>query len=119
MSEIPHRDSIKGIFHCAGVLRDSLIMNSSEEDMNLVFGVKLAIKYLLSQCSNAEFAVFFSSTSSLFGAGGQVSYAGANACLDFLARLDSSLDLYSVQWAGWKDIGMSVDTDLKELSGER
>eukprot|EP00494_Astrolonche_serrata_P028175 UN28440 len=71
-------------------------------------------------CHNAQFCILFSSTSSLFGFGGQSVYAGANTYLDWYSQLqDHNAKMYSIQWSGWKDIGMSVDTDLKELSGEK
>jgi len=75
---------------------------------------------LLSLCTNLDFAALFSSTSSLLGAGGQATYCGANAFLDWFALENkNTFDVYSIQWAGWSSIGMSVKTDLKELSGER
>jgi len=116
---LPHQTEICGIFHCAGVLRDALILNTEEEDLNLVFQVKMAIEDLLSLCPKLDFTVLFSSTSALLGAGGQATYSGANTFLDWLASENRKYDIYSVQWAGWSEIGMSVDTDLQELSGER
>lgn len=117
--ELPHREEVAGVFHCAGVLRDGLIMNAGLDDLNLVFDVKTSVEFILSQCENLQFTLLFSSTSALFGAGGQVTYSGANTYLDWLSDDSRSYSVYSVQWAGWKEIGMSVDTELKELSGER
>jgi len=119
LSNLPHRDDICGIYHCAGVLRDSLIVNASLLDLDLVFNVKTSVQKLTSLCPNLDFTVLFSSTSALLGAGGQAIYSGANTVLDWISTLKQKHDVYSVQWAGWSQIGMSVDTDLKELSGER
>jgi len=119
LCSLPHVSKIRGIFHCAGVLRDSLITNTIEKDLDLVFGVKMAVEDLISLCPKLDFTVMFSSTSALFGAGGQAIYSGANTVLDWFALKDHRFDVYSIQWAGWGEIGMSVDTNLKELSGER
>jgi len=119
VSNLPHTEEIRGVFHCAGVLSDSLIMNTSSKALDTVFKVKLSIVNLLNLCTNLQFAVLFSSTSALFGAGGQVAYSGANTFLDWKAKERSEYDIYSIQWAGWKEIGMSVDTELKELTAER
>ncbi|KAF0866050.1 type I polyketide synthase [Pseudomonas sp. LD120] len=84
--------TINGIFHCAGVTRDSLLKHKSATDLAAVLAPKVAGALNLDRAS-AHLAldcfVLFSSVSALIGNPGQGDYALANGFLD--------------EWAGWRN----------------
>ena len=111
--------NIDGIFHCAGVIRDSFIVNKKKEDIEEVFKpkikgtlfiIKSAIKYKI------DFAVLFSSIS-ILGSSGQCDYAFANNFMDkycALAKDNGITSLFSISWPLWKDGGMKITKEYEE-----
>ncbi|GAB5355200.1 hypothetical protein AAMO2058_000185600 [Amorphochlora amoebiformis] len=127
---------VRGIVHSAGILDDGVIVNLTPERLERVIKVKTAAWEVCqavaestskasTKDSNAppelDAVLLFSSTSSLFGVAGQGSYVAGNAFLDWLADLRSqnACPTLAIQWGAWGEIGMSVDTGLKEDPGER
>ncbi|WP_339521582.1 SDR family NAD(P)-dependent oxidoreductase [Pseudomonas sp. EL_65y_Pfl2_R96] len=83
---------INGIFHCAGITRDSLLKNKSEADLAAVLAPKVAGVLNLDRASAhlpLDCFVLFSSVSAVIGNPGQGDYALANAFMD--------------EWAGWRN----------------
>jgi acyl carrier protein len=94
---------LRGVFHLALVLRDSLLMNLTVEQMREVWAPKvLGALHLHRQTVGRPLDVFalYSSMSSVFGTGGQGNYASANSFLDGLAfhRRARGLPGLSVSW---------------------
>lgn len=101
---------LRGVFHAAMVLDDSLLLNMTEQQMRNVWAPKvLGALNLHAQTVNRtlDFFVLFSSMSSVLGAGGQANYASANTFLDSLAfhRRAKSLPGTSVSWGYLADVG--------------
>jgi acyl transferase domain-containing protein/NADPH:quinone reductase-like Zn-dependent oxidoreductase/SAM-dependent methyltransferase/aryl carrier-like protein len=101
---------LRGVFHAAMVLDDSLLLNMTEEQMRAVWGPKVigALNlHALTAGRPLDHFVLFSSMSSILGAGGQANYASANTFLDSLAfhRQSRSLPAISVSWGYLAEVG--------------
>jgi phthiocerol/phenolphthiocerol synthesis type-I polyketide synthase B len=102
-----------GIFHCAGLLADSSLLQWEPRGLETVMGPKVDGAWnlhTLATDTTIEQFVLFSSTASLMGAPGQASYAAANAFLDALAhfRHARGLPATSLNWGNWGEVGMAV-----------
>jgi acyl transferase domain-containing protein/NADPH:quinone reductase-like Zn-dependent oxidoreductase/NAD(P)-dependent dehydrogenase (short-subunit alcohol dehydrogenase family)/acyl carrier protein len=76
---------VDGIFHLAGIIKDNMIDNMTEKDIELVLKPKVdGTKNLdlLSKNYNLRYFVMFSSISSLIGNVGQANYSAANSYMD-------------------------------------
>ncbi|CDJ59125.1 hypothetical protein EMWEY_00055660, partial [Eimeria maxima] len=109
---------IKGIFHAAGALADSLLDSQSLEGLRRVYNGKVVGAWNIHRVceeqgidKDLQFFVLFSSISSLIGNVAQANYASANACLDALARWRrrKGLCCQSIQWGPWIEQGMAVE----------
>ncbi|MBV7338423.1 SDR family NAD(P)-dependent oxidoreductase, partial [Chloroflexi bacterium TSY] len=113
---------INGIIHSAGVLRDSFIINKTEEEIEAVLGPK--VDGILNidastQDMPLDFVVLFSSIAGVMGNVGQADYAAANAFLDtfadhrqaLVAANERSGRTLSINWPLWDEGGMSVDEE--------
>jgi acyl transferase domain-containing protein/acyl-CoA synthetase (AMP-forming)/AMP-acid ligase II len=134
------RASIVGIFHCAGVVSDSIVKNCQPTEEWLrpkvsakLFGaqnmLQLYDRCLVDQQSSAAetpFLLMCSSSSSTLGPKGQSVYCFANRfqdaiCQDFIARKHSTTPkprVFAVQWGGWH-IGMTATHGIQEIAGEK
>ena len=86
IAESPRR--LKGVFHCAGLLDDGILLQMGWEKFQRVMAPKVAGAWLLSELTRScelELFVLFSSILSLTGSAGQANYSAANAFLDGLA----------------------------------
>lgn len=107
---------IAGIFHCAGVLEDSLFSNKKLDSFERVLEPKISGTLVLEKIAaryNSPFLMLFSSISSLYGSPGQIDYAGANAFMDALAtdRQEGKMKVFSVNWSYWKSDGMELSAE--------
>ncbi|MEM7279462.1 MAG: beta-ketoacyl reductase, partial [Pseudomonadota bacterium] len=103
---------LKGIVHCAGVLRDGPLAQASAEDLNTVLKPKVNGSWNLHSATDhlaLDFFVLFSSASALVGWPGQSNYAAGNSYLDALAhyRQARGLPALSINWGVWADGGMA------------
>jgi len=104
---------VDGVFHCAGVIDDGLIVTKTREAMQAVLRPKVAGVRVIEKLFHdrrLDFLALYSSTSSWLGLPGQVDYAAANAYLDaFAARAqgESPWPVRSIGWGAWKDTGMA------------
>lgn len=101
---------LRGIFHAAMLLHDSLIVDMKTADLQAVLAPKIAGAWNLHQQTrdlSLECFVMFSSISSIVGAPGQANYAAANAFLDALAhhRRAAGLPALSINWGQIADVG--------------
>lgn len=106
--------AIHGVFHSAGVLRDSLIALRSSRAASEVIDVKvkgtLVLEHLLAH-EPIDLFVLFSSVSSILGLPGQADYTAANAFLDAFAHKKSAeghTRAVVVNWNAWQQVGMAV-----------
>jgi acyl transferase domain-containing protein/surfactin synthase thioesterase subunit len=109
---------LKGIFHCAGVLDDGILMQMEWQKFQRVIAPKLAGGLLLDKftrhCDLDHFVVF-SSILSFTGSAGQANYAAANAFLDALIsrRRKQGLPALAINWGPWAESGLAT------VSGEK
>ncbi len=103
---------LKGIFHAAGVLADSILIHYDWER----FAKGLAAKvggtwnlHALTQDLPLDYFVLFSSVTAWLGAAGRGAYACANLFLDSMAhyRLSLGLPCTCIHWGAWDGIGMA------------
>ena len=109
-----------GIFHLAGVLRDGLFENQTEESFEAAVRPKLtgAVNLDRAMCTHSTdtstLFVVFSSVASGFGNIGQSNYAFANSAMDRLCeqRQKHGLHGLAIQWGAIGGVGM-----LQEKTG--
>lgn len=112
---------LRGVFHVAMVLEDSLLINLDRDLLQRVLSPKVNGAWNLHlQTVNLplEHFVLFSSLSSVFGHAGQGSYAAANAFLDSLAHHRRSLGLpgLTINWGYLGEVGYLAQ---RQQLGER
>lgn len=115
---------LKGIWHVAMVLQDTLFSNMSAEKWDLcndvkVTGLKNLDEMTAASAADLDAFVAFSSVSSLFGNVGQANYSHANAACETIidrrkARFPSKKTL-AVQWGMIDNVGFFTANDAKVL----
>lgn len=101
---------IKGIIHAAMVLRDGLISNMSEADINDVLTPKVRGAHNIDELTvddPLDVFILFSSITTFFGNPGQASYVAANGYLEGLARKrrENGKPAMAVGWGAITDVG--------------
>src|SRR5262249_3095213 len=105
---------LNGIIHAAGVLRDSLLLNKTPEEVQAVLAPKVVGLEHLDEASSEvplDFFVLCSSLSAVTGNVGQADYAAANAYLDAFAHVRAAQVLagerqgatVSINWPLWEE----------------
>ena len=102
---------LRGIFHCAGVVDDGLVVKLDKNRFESVMAPKVKGAMLLHQFtkeSKLDFFVSFSSISSLIGNPGQANYAAANAFLDAFAHFGRTqgVPATTINWGIFSDQGV-------------
>jgi NADPH:quinone reductase-like Zn-dependent oxidoreductase/SAM-dependent methyltransferase/acyl carrier protein len=102
---------LRGVFHAAMVLRDSLLPNMGDDEMREVWLPKVigaCNLHALTSTRPLDHFVLYSSMSAALGTGGQGNYAAANAFLDSLAlyRQAQGLPGLSVGWGYLGEVGV-------------
>jgi NAD(P)-dependent dehydrogenase (short-subunit alcohol dehydrogenase family)/acyl carrier protein len=102
-----------GVFHAAGIVRDSGVLNLTGDAMAAVMAPKMMGAWhlhKLTQDLKLDHFVLFSSMAALFGSAGQANYAAANSFLDGLSQFRRSrgLQALSVNWGPFSDVGMAA-----------
>ncbi len=105
--------SLRGVWHCAGVIDDGALAEQSWERFARVMNPKVEGSWnlhVLTRELRPEFFVLFSSWASLAGSRGQANYSAANAFLDGLAmhRRAEGLSALCVDWGAWGESGMAA-----------
>jgi acyl transferase domain-containing protein len=103
---------LRGVIHCAGVLRDAAFSRQTWEGFRETLRPKVHggwNLHLLTQDRELDFFVLFSSAAALLGWPGQSNYAAGNAGLDALAhyRRARGLAALSINWGVWAEAGMA------------
>ncbi len=119
---------LKGVFHAAAVLDDTLIQNLDDTRLARVMAPKALGALALHDATlhlDLELFVLFSSATGLIGNPGQASYVAANTVLDALARQRraSGLAATAINWGAIGDVGMLAEdhaaTRQLQLAGVR
>lgn len=120
--------TVKGIVHCAGVLRDTPISSMTWENFQFVLEPKTkGIRNIVNVAGkdNLDFVIMLSSVASIFGNYGQSNYSAANSFLNgYAAQLNSEgVNAYPVCWGPWQGGGMasgnqSIDGNLSRMGIE-
>ncbi len=112
--------SFIGIFHCAGIFDDKIIVNHEWSLFERVFAAKVKGAWnlhLLTQERKLDIFVLFSSIFSVLPESGLGNYAAANSFMDALARYRKVLGLpgLSVNWGPWGNVGMAKSVGEKRM----
>ncbi|KAH7312479.1 6-methylsalicylic acid synthase [Stachybotrys elegans] len=108
---------VLGVIHGAGVLEDSLLLETTRKSFAYVLAPKvsgaLALHEAFPPCS-IDFMVLYSSIGQLVGTAGQASYGSGNAFLDGLAvhRRACGDNTVALQFTAWRGLGMATSTDF-------
>ncbi|KAH6653270.1 6-methylsalicylic acid synthase [Truncatella angustata] len=108
---------VLGVVHAAGVLEDSLVLETSRESFERVLAPKVRGALALHEAfppRTLDFFVLYSSIGQLVGTAGQASYGSGNAFLDALAtyRRDQGDNSVAFQWTAWRGSGMGTSEFL-------
>ncbi|RLV74315.1 type I polyketide synthase [Streptomyces rapamycinicus] len=106
LAAIPGQLPLRGVVHTAAVVDDGVVEGLTDERVQRVLAPKVDAAWHLhelTQDMGLEAFVLYSSVASTLGAGGQGSYAAANAFLDALAqrRHAHGLPAVSLAWGLW------------------
>jgi myxalamid-type polyketide synthase MxaD len=104
---------IRGVFHCAGVIDDRLIVDMDADSVRRVAAPKAEGAVNLARLMEDEpldFLLLFSSAGGLMGGIGQANYAAANAFLDGLAHSVRArgVPATSIDWGFWDGLGLAT-----------
>ena len=107
---------LKGVVHCAMVLRDEAFQRMTAQQMVEVLKPKVQGAWNLHQLTEKielDFFVLYSSISSHIGNVGQANYAAANSFLDSLAefRVNKNLPATSFCWGPIDQVGVLARSD--------
>ncbi len=107
---------LRGVMHCAGILRDGALVSLDRDRFRSVLASKLCGTWNLHMATRdlkLDCFVLFSSVSSLLGAPGQGNYAAANAVMDGIAafRRSRGLPALTIQWGAFRDVGLAAVAD--------
>ncbi|KAF2087497.1 6-methylsalicylic acid synthase [Saccharata proteae CBS 121410] len=108
---------VLGVVHAAGVLEDSLVLETTRDSFARVLSPKISGALTLHRAfppASLDFFVLFSSIGQLVGTSGQSSYGSGNAFLDTLAvhRRNQGDNAVAFQWTAWRSLGMATSTDF-------
>ena len=115
---------IDGVVHAAGIVSPSLMLASTRERVDAIFGPKVKGALILEELLGEEpleFFISFSSIASVVSSAGQADYAAANAVLDALAKRRTGSNwrrVCSISWGAWDGVGMMVDIARRKRMAE-
>lgn len=112
--------SLKGVFHCAGVLDDGVLVSQNWNRFAHVLGPKVQGTWNLhTLCRDLDLFVMFSSGASVSGSAGQANHAAANAFEDALAwmRQADGHPTLSINWGPWAEYGAAADRTMSSAAG--
>lgn len=115
------KGELDGVIHLAGVYRESLVLDSSLQDIAKVLRAKVLGTWVLHQLlhdkPNARF-VHFSSLASFFGGMAIAAYSAANCFIESFAhyqRREGKLASYCFAWSTWLEIGISQGNKMQDV----
>lgn len=112
--------TINGVIQCAGIIKDSLLINKNQEDIDSVIEPKIdgTINIDLATLDiKLDFFILYSSMAGVFGNIGQIDYSFGNSFLNAFACYRQNLveegkregNTLAISWPLWKDGGMQID----------
>jgi len=109
---------LKGVFHCAGLLDDGILIQMDWQKFHRVMVPKVVGAWLLHELTrdlNLDHFVLFSSVLSLMGSAGQANYTAANAFLDALVmrRRSQGLPALALNSGPWAESGLATASGEK------
>lgn len=113
--------AITGIVHGAGILRDNIIENMSDEDFSSVVKVKLLGAWRLFQetCGSLKFFTCLSSVACIQGNPGQINYSCANramsALVSHLSALHGGILFKAFMLPPIEGAGMAENADIRAV----
>ena len=113
-------ETVNGVIHCAGLVKDSYISKKTEESFCTVLQPKIKGMVWLDRVlrdEHLDFFVAFSSTAAVIGNPGQSDYACGNYFMNLYGKERKKLcqqgersgETVVINWPLWKDGGMQVD----------
>jgi NADP-dependent 3-hydroxy acid dehydrogenase YdfG/acyl carrier protein len=117
-------EPVRAVFHCAGVVRFTPLVDTDVAELAELAGGKVAGAVNLDALfagRDLDAFVLFSSVAGVWGGGGQAGYSAANAFLDGLAerRRADGRPATAVAWGPWADDGMINEGGVEELLSRR
>ena len=117
---------IDAIIHGAGIDQSKLLEDKKFEDFSRVFDVKADGCFNLIELTREDsikLLVAFSSIAARFGNAGQTDYAAANDLLNKYVQLSTkrfsgTMKGVSINWTGWKEVGMVTRGSLMKIFEE-
>jgi NAD(P)-dependent dehydrogenase (short-subunit alcohol dehydrogenase family)/3-hydroxymyristoyl/3-hydroxydecanoyl-(acyl carrier protein) dehydratase len=117
---------IDAIIHGAGIEQSKLLNDKKYEDFSRVFDVKADGCFNLIELTREDdikLLVAFSSIAGRFGNSGQTDYAAANDLLNkyiqhSIKRFNGRMKGVSINWTGWKEVGMVTRGSLMKIFEE-
>jgi len=111
---------ISTIFHLAGSLKDATVARLDRESFSSPISPKARGLVALRRAAKTwgtKKIVAFSSTTSLFGFGGQTNYSAANSLLDAYADFDDAKpSVLSLHWGPWGEAGMAAEPKAMDFA---
>lgn len=118
--------NIRRIFYAAGVIKDKLVKNKTQQDLLDVIDPKIkGLMYLDGSTSDQpiELFVLYSSIASIIGNTGQTDYAFANGFMDSFVKTRNKRTAsgicngktVSINWSMWDGDGMKVPKTMFEM----
>ncbi|MBS1799658.1 MAG: SDR family NAD(P)-dependent oxidoreductase, partial [Acidobacteria bacterium] len=111
-------DGLRGVWHSAGLLDNASLEDQSWQRMEHVFGPKVDGAWnlhKLTEGTELDYFVMFSSWASIGGSQGQVNHCAANAFMDnlaYLRRSNGAVGL-SLNWGAWGETGAAATEEIQ------
>ena len=117
-----HRDTLKGVWHLATVLEDTVFANMTDQKWRALFRIKETATWNLDQLTrdiDLDAFVGFSSISSMIGNVGQSNYSSANCALEqiILDRNRAGIRGLAVQWGAIDNVGVMMKDEAALKNG--
>ncbi len=118
IQSLPTEKPLRGIFHAAGVVNDTSLVDLRNLDVDFVMSPKLEgwrrLEDLAQDIPGLEFLIGFSSVAALLGSPGQAAYSAANGVIDgYCNKQNELLTRLSIQWGPWNGDGMAVGLERR------
>lgn len=109
---------IDGVVHAAGLIRDGLIAQASDDFLESTFQAKVRGTWVVDHVTRGQdlrFFALFSSISALLAPPGQANYAASNAYMDAFAhhrRVRLAQPACAINWGPWGQTGLAANDKL-------
>lgn len=122
-------DSLDGIIHAAGIVKDQLFVNKDKATFEQVLAPKVTGVIALDEATQdlpLDFFICFGGLSGVHGAFTQIDYATANGFLDSYMQYRNNLvkngersgNSHSIDWPYWQNGGMKINPQFEKMMGE-